>query len=80
MASPLKHKKLSGALGILAFLLLSYPLLQIFNNNVFIVGISLLFLYIFGVWILAIIGLFALSRRLASLGTPGEQEPKGHDQ
>ncbi len=80
MAFLVKKEKLSGALGILCLLLLSYPLLQIFNNDIFILGVPLLFLQIFGVWVLAIIGLYALSRRFASPGPPGEQEPKGHDQ
>jgi hypothetical protein len=80
MASLLKPEKLSGALGILCFLLLSYPLLQIFNSDTFITGVPILFLYIFGVWVLAIIGLYAMSSRFASPGPAGKREPEGHDQ
>jgi hypothetical protein len=79
MASLLKREILSGALGILCFLLLSFPLLHIFNCDIFLTGFPLLFLYIFGVWVLAIIGLYAMSRRFASLGPPGQREPEGHD-
>ena len=80
MASPLKEEKLSGVLGILGFLLLSYPLLSIFNCDTFLIGVLLLFFYIFGVWVLAITSLYALSRWFASPGPSGNQEPAGHDQ
>ena len=80
MASLLKQEKLTGVLGILCFWLLSYPLLHIFNCDTFLIGVPLLYLYIFGVWIFAIIGLYAMSRRLTSPGPPGKQEPEGHDQ
>jgi hypothetical protein len=80
MAAPFRQEKLCGVLGILCFLLLSYPLLQIFNHDTFIIGVPLLFLYIFGVWVLAIIGLYGMSRRFASPGPPDQREPEGHDQ
>ena len=80
MASLLKTEKLSGVLGILGFLLLSYPLLQIFNSDIITTGVSLLYLYIFGVWVLAIIGLRAMSSRFVSPRPSGTQEPGGHDQ
>jgi hypothetical protein len=75
MAASLRQEKLCGVLGILCF-----PLLSIFNCDTFLTGVPLLFLYIFGVWILAIIGLYAVSRRFASPGPSGNQELKGHDQ
>ncbi len=80
MASLLKSEKLSGALGILSLLLLSYPFLQIFNDKVFIVGVPLLFLYVCVVWVLAIFGLYAVSRRLAAPGLSDKQEATSHDQ
>ncbi len=80
MAASFRQEKLCGVLGILCFLLLSYPLLQIFNYNTLMTGFPLLFLYIFGVWVLAIIGLYGMSRRFASPEPPGKQEPEGHDQ
>ncbi len=80
MASLLKQEKFNGVLGILCFLLLSYPLLSIFNCDTFLTGVPLLFLYILGVWVLAITGLYAVSRRFASPGPSGNQEFKGHDQ
>jgi uncharacterized membrane protein len=80
MAARLKPEKLGGVLGILCFLLLSYPLLQIFNYDTFITGVPLLFLYIFGVWVWAILGLYTMSRRFGSPDPSGQQEPEGHDQ
>jgi len=80
MAPRIKQEKLSIVLGILCFLLLSYPLLHIFNRDTFLLGVPFLYCAVFVVWVLAITGLYAMSRRLASPGTPGKGEPQGHDQ
>ena len=61
-----KRGKLWALLGILIFLLLNYPLLQIFNRDTLLGGIPLLILYLLGVWLLAIAGLYAFGRRLIS--------------
>jgi hypothetical protein len=61
-----KKDKVWALWGILVFLLLNYPLLQIFNRNSSLAGIPLLVLYIFVVWLLAIVGLYALGGRLIS--------------
>ena len=61
-----KPGKLWALLGILIFLLLNYPLLLIFNRDTLLGGIPLLVLYLHGVWLLAIAGLYALGRRLIS--------------
>lgn len=61
-----KKDKLWALWGILVFLLLNYPLLQIFNRNPLLGGIPLLVLYLFVVWLLAIVGLYALGGRLIS--------------
>ncbi|MGQ9688743.1 MAG: hypothetical protein ACUVXF_08170 [Desulfobaccales bacterium] len=58
-----KKNKFWGLLGGLVFLLLNYPLLHIVNQDVLIAGIPLLSLYIFTIWLLAIIWLYSLSRR-----------------
>ena len=52
--------------GVVFFLLLTYPLLQIFNLDTIIWGIPLLVLYLHGVWLGAIVVLYALGRRLTS--------------
>jgi hypothetical protein len=44
------------ALFVLGCLLLSYPLLALFNNGGVVLGIPVLYAYLFGVWI----GLVAL--------------------
>jgi hypothetical protein len=80
MAPAIKQEKLSIVMGILCFLLLNYPLLHIFNRDTFFLGAPLLYGAIFVVWFLAIMGLYAMSRRLASPGAPGKGEPQGHDQ
>jgi hypothetical protein len=61
-----KKDKLWALWGILVFLLLNYPLLQIFNCDFLLGGIPLLVLYLFVVWILAIVGLYDLGGRLTS--------------
>lgn len=61
-----KQRKLWALLGILVFFLLNFPLLQICNHIFFLAGIPILILYLHGVWITAIIGLYALRRLLAS--------------
>ncbi len=62
----IKPGKLWGLWGTFIFLLLNYPLLQIFNRDYLLGGIPLLVLYLLGVWLLAIAGLYALGRRLIS--------------
>ncbi len=52
--------------GIVVFLLLNYPLLQIFNLDATWGGIPLLVLYLHGVWLGAIVALYALGRGLTS--------------
>jgi hypothetical protein len=61
-----KRGKLWALLGILIFLLLNYPLLQIFNRDTLLGGIPVLILYLHAVWLLAIAGLYAFGRRLIS--------------
>ena len=61
-----KKRKFWALMGILIFLLLNYPLLQIFNHDALLAGIPVLVLYLHGVWLLAIVGLYALGRRLTS--------------
>ena len=58
-----KKRKVWALCGILVFLLLNYPLLQIFNRGAFLGGIQILVLYLHGVWLMAIAGLYALAKR-----------------
>ncbi len=59
-----KRDKLLAFLGILLFLLLSYPFLEIFNRDVLVAGIPLMPLYLFGIWLVAIGALYLLGRWL----------------
>jgi hypothetical protein len=61
-----KQGKLWALLGILIFLMLNYPLLQIFNRDTLLGGFPVLVLYLLWVWLLAIAGLYTLGRRLTS--------------
>lgn len=61
-----KTRKLWALLGILAFLLLNFPLLEIFNRGILVGGVPLLILYLYLVWLSAIVGLYVLRRSLAS--------------
>jgi hypothetical protein len=66
MPAMAKRHKFWALLGILIFLLLNYPLLQICNHDALLAGIPVLVLYLHVVWILAIVGLYALGSRLTS--------------
>jgi hypothetical protein len=78
MASYSKPEKFCGVLGIICFLLFSYPLIHIFNYDTIVGGVPLLSLYILVVWMLAVIGLYAMSSRLAPADLKDTKEPKGH--
>jgi hypothetical protein len=62
MPARTKRRNLLALLGIIIFLLLNPPLMQIFNREVLLGGIPGLVLYIHLVWILAIAGLYVFSR------------------
>ncbi len=60
-----KRNKLWVLLGILILALLNFPLLTIVNRDLCYGGIPLLIYYFFGVWVLAIVGLFNQTIALA---------------
>ncbi len=66
MTTMTKRCKFWALMGILIFILVSPPILQIFNLDAVLMGIPLLVLYLHAVWILAIISLYALAGQLAS--------------
>ncbi|ADY50856.1 hypothetical protein Pedsa_0271 [Pseudopedobacter saltans DSM 12145] len=49
--------------SIIFSVLLTFPVLSISNRSIFIGGIPLLYIYLFGVWLLLIIALFLFSKR-----------------
>lgn len=61
-----KREKLLIFLGVLAFALFNYPLLQIFNSTLSVGGIPLLVVYLFGVWLLIILVLLVGKNWLSS--------------
>jgi len=58
MANKSKKERLWIVLGILSFILVNYPFLQIFNRDTLLIGIPMLVFYLFGFWILAIVLLY----------------------
>ena len=58
MPSPLKGQRLA-ALFLLGVLLFNYPLLQLFARDAMILGLPVLYCYVFSAWA-ALIGLMAL--------------------
>lgn len=50
-------------LFVLGALLLNFPVLAIFHRATTLGGIPTLYLYLFGVWALGIVGVFLLARR-----------------
>jgi hypothetical protein len=72
-----KINKRLVAIFLLGFTLLNYPLLSLFKPDVLILGLPLLYVYIFGVWCL-LLGLTALVMATASKGPPDDSEsPRG---
>ena len=61
-----KREKLLIFLGVLAFFLFNYPYLHIFNRTLFLGGVPLLVVYLFGVWVLTIAVLLVSKNRLSS--------------
>ncbi|MBK6871781.1 MAG: hypothetical protein IPJ14_01025 [Kineosporiaceae bacterium] len=51
------------AVGVLAFLLLNYPLLSVADHEHRVFGVPVLWLYLFGVWSVLILVLRAIVRR-----------------
>jgi hypothetical protein len=78
MAALSKPEKFCGIMGIFCLLLLSYPLIHIFNGETLVAGFPVLAFYIMAVWILAIIGLYVMSSRLAPPELEDPKEPQGH--
>lgn len=68
-----KINKRLVAIFLLGFTLLNYPLLSLFKPDVLIIGLPLLYVYVFGVWCL-LIGLTALVMATASKGSPDDSE------
>ncbi len=66
MPAMARRHKFWALLGVLIFLLLNYPLLQICNRVNLLGGIPVLVLYLHVVWIVAIAVLYAFANRLTS--------------
>lgn len=60
MQNNFKRQKLT-LFSIMLMLLFTYPLVSVANRNIAVCGIPVLFLYIFIIWIIAIIILYRLA-------------------
>lgn len=66
---------------ILGIVMLNYPLLQIFNKQVPLLGIPLLILYFLIGWPLSIFVIYLFSRTLSDEGPPqGEEQEPGEEE
>jgi hypothetical protein len=70
-----KRDKLCVLVGSLVFILLNYPILQIFNRQVLVGEVPVLPLYMCAVWALAIAALFVFGRRLTSPDHSSQEKP-----
>jgi hypothetical protein len=51
-------------LFLLGFVLLNYPILSLLNLHIFVFGLPLLYIYIFGIWgLLILLSAWATTRR-----------------
>lgn len=74
MAAPGNKVIKATLLGVAGSLLFAFPLLSIANKNKTIAGIPVLYVYIFGVWIVLIIGLVLLAEYRNGFKNNGKSE------
>ena len=65
MATSPKHRDLAALLPIIGAFLFMSPLILAFNSIRLVFGLPVIALYIFGVWLLLILGAALLSRHLS---------------
>jgi hypothetical protein len=50
---------------ILGIIMMNYPFIQIFNKSFFVLGVPLLYLYLYGGWLVSIIVIYLFCRALS---------------
>ena len=50
-------------LFLVGTLLINFPLLAIFNRSTTVAGMPVLYLYLFGVWVVGIVAVYIVARR-----------------
>jgi len=72
------HDKINGrrlvGLFLLGMLLFNFPLLHLFNRPVLVMGIPVLYLYLFGAWSLIIFLMLMISRSKPDTPFPDHSE------
>ncbi len=66
------HRELAVVAFLAGVLALNYPLLSLFDHRVMVLGVPLLYLYLFGAWLLAIV---LIARVMARARPDDEGEP-----
>lgn len=62
-------------LPLVGVIALNYPLLSLFSRVKLLFGVPVLYLYLFAVWLLFILGVAVLLEKSAPPPEPGEGEP-----
>jgi hypothetical protein len=71
----IKNKRLF-CLFLLGCLILNYPIISLFNHEIFIFGIPLLFVFLFCGWSLIIIAMIFITRTHPQMNYKSADEPK----
>lgn len=81
MATSPKHRDLAALLPIAGAFLFMSPLILAFNSIRLVFGLPVIALYIFGVWLLLILGAALLARHLSEEETvlPRSEAPADRD-
>jgi hypothetical protein len=71
----IKNKRLF-CLFLLGCLILNYPIISVFNHEIFIFGIPLLFVFLFCGWGLIIVAMIFITRTHPQMNYKSADEPK----
>lgn len=74
----IKNKRLF-CLFLLGCLIFNYPIISLFNHDIFVFGIPILFVYLFCSWALIIIAMIFITRINPKMQTKPTGKPKSHE-
>jgi Ca2+/Na+ antiporter len=70
-----RHKERLIVLPLVGVIALNYPLLSLFSRVKLLFGVPVLYLYLFAVWLLFILGVAVILEKSGPPPEPGEAEP-----
>ena len=70
-----RQKERLIVLPLVGVIALNYPLLSLFSRVKLLLGVPVLYLYLFAVWLLFILGVAAILEKSTPPPEPGEVEP-----